>query len=173
MLHDGKKYAPLFLALALLAFSPCSAIAEEAGEVVEVEVDMSEVSGAIDDLATAQEETNGQIDELATVLDELAVGADEDSATSKEILEELQGIRQDGQAAEIPTELMDSVSRIDTNLDKLANQEEEEQEEEQPEPYIDLEGLAQLVMLDVICNAMSLGVSMFSKFWHVLAGGGR
>lgn len=172
MLDERKTYITLLLAAALVALPFQQAYADDdAGSLddVEIIVDTSEVVDSLIDLADSQDETNVEISDLQQQIDVLTQTVNEQGEKSDALLSQLKDNQKAIEQYSLPGGMADNIKSIEKNVRELNA--ESEEVEEQEEPYITLEGIAQLIMLDVAIQAIMLGSTLFSRFWHVLAGG--
>lgn len=178
MSHEIRlQVSSVAFACTLLACTPLPAFAAEDGtgaqEGVE-QVDLLPVTDSLSQIDQTQIELGQSVDTLSERITSLEQYVTEEDAKDAESIEEIKEIVSSEQPYELPSEVVDSLARIDSNVELLANPPDDEVEEEEVEeetPYITLEGLSQLLMLNVAVNAVSLGVNLFSRFWNVFFGG--
>lgn len=172
MRNERKTYITLLLASALVALPIQQAYADDdtSGlDGAEIVVDMTEVADSLSEVASSQDATNVEISDLQQQIDVLTQTVTEQGEKSDALLSQLQENQKAIEQYSLPGGMADNIKSIEKNVRELNA--EPEEVEEQEEPYITLEGIAQLLMLDVAIQAIMLGSTLFSRFWHVLAGG--
>lgn len=176
MCHERRiQVITAAIACTLLACTPLSASAAEdkadAPQVVE-SVDLVPVTDSLSQIDQTQKELGQSVDTLSDRLQSLEQYVTEEDTKDAESLDEIKELVTSEQPYELPEEVLTTLTSIDSNVQLLASPPDDAEEEEQEEPpYITLEGLSQLLMLNVAINAVSLGVSLFSRFWNVFFGG--
>lgn len=156
-----------FLGLALVA--SCFGVARPA-RADEVLQDLGQVNTRIDELTQIEYDNQVRLDNLYESTSTMRGDISQLVEVQSQMLEELKGMRADADYDRPTDEEKATLSSIDASLKAMSEPEPESESEVEIVPYMTLDGIGQLLMINTGCLAVIIGSKAFELLWSAIAG---